>query len=403
MTLNLLVRKLIYPFILPNALVCLGLLYLFSRPELPEAMRPFLPVFPWVVLGGALFLGWRFNRSRLLWFAILLVGCNLLLHHLPEGDSGRFLLGAAATLLPVNFLLVSLFRERGMINPRSMLYGSALLAQVLTVAWLHHNDLPRALGFLDSPLLPSATLNALPQLSHLSFLGAIALLAWRYFRSPAAFEGSLLWAMPAVFLALQATVPEAATRSLSVAGLLLVLGVVESSHAMAYRDELTGLHGRRALNELLDRQGSRYALAMLDIDHFKKFNDTHGHDVGDQVLKMVAGKLAAVTGGGRTFRYGGEEFTVVFARKNTDEVIDHLEQLRESVAEARFYPRGNDRPKKRPKTIDKKQMAPAPLSVTISIGVSDRKTGGVKPEQILKSADEALYRAKKAGRNQVCT
>ena len=79
---------------------------------------------------------------------------------------------------------------------------------------------------------------------------------------------------------------------------------------MAFRDELTGLPGRRALNEKLQRMGRVYTLAMADVDHFKAFNDTHGRR-GDQVLRMVAAQLRRVSGGGHAYRYGGE-FTLVF-------------------------------------------------------------------------------------------
>jgi len=94
--------------------------------------------------------------------------------------------------------------------------------------------------------------------------------------------------------------------------LIMQLAVIQESHNMAFRDDLTGLPSRRALNEQLPGLGSRYAIAMVDVDHFKRFNDTYGHDVGDQVLKVVAARLMGVTGGGRPFRYGGEEFTVLF-------------------------------------------------------------------------------------------
>ena len=67
--------------------------------------------------------------------------------------------------------------------------------------------------------------------------------------------------------------------------------------------------------------GPRYVLAMADVDHFKSFNDTHGHDTGDQVLKLVAARLAQVKGGGRAFRYGGEEFTVLFPDRTLDEAL----------------------------------------------------------------------------------
>ncbi|HAG79498.1 MAG TPA: GGDEF domain-containing protein, partial [Pseudomonas sp.] len=73
--------------------------------------------------------------------------------------------------------------------------------------------------------------------------------------------------------------------------LMLVTAIAHEAYLMAFRDELTGLPGRRALNERLQRLGRQYVLAMADVDHFKRFNDTYGHDVGDQVLKMVASRL----------------------------------------------------------------------------------------------------------------
>ncbi len=192
------------------------------------------------------------------------------------------------------------------------------------------------------------------------------------------------------------------TLYLASAGFILVIGVIETSHFMAYRDELTGLPGRRALNESLAKLGSRYAVAMLDIDHFKKFNDAHGHDVGDQVLRMVASKLAAVSGGGKVFRYGGEEFSVIFARKSLDDALPHLEKLRETVASARFIPRGKNRPKRKPKKPVAQKTKARALSVTISIGVAEKAGGKTAAAEVIKAADQALYRAKKAGRNRVC-
>src|SRR2546426_9194380 len=97
---------------------------------------------------------------------------------------------------------------------------------------------------------------------------------------------------------------------------------------MAYEDTLTGLPARRALNEALLRLGGQYSVAMIDVDHFKRINDRHGHDVGDQVLKMIAAKLAQVSGGGKAYRYGGEEFAVIFPGRKAEECLADVEALR---------------------------------------------------------------------------
>ena len=119
---------------------------------------------------------------------------------------------------------------------------------------------------------------------------------------------------------------------LSAAGLMLIIGIIEDSYSMAYLDELTGIPSRRALRENLMKLGNKYVIAMIDIDFFKKFNDKYGHDVGDDVLKLVASNLVKVTGGGKAFRYGGEEFTILFPGKSINDVIPHLENLREQVS-----------------------------------------------------------------------
>ena len=154
--------------------------------------------------------------------------------------------------------------------------------------------------------------------------------------------------------------------------------------------------------------GRVYTLAMADVDHFKAFNDTHGHDVGDQVLRMVAAQLRRVSGGGHAYRYGGEEFTLVFPGKTAAESMPHLEAVRRAI-EA-YQMRLRDKPA-RPRTDQaglRRRGARGgrntrPLRVTVSIGVAERGDALRAPEAVIKAADQALYKAKDGGRNQVCS
>lgn len=143
-----------------------------------------------------------------------------------------------------------------------------------------------------------------------------------------------------------------------------------------------------------------YAIAMSDVDHFKKFNDTYGHDVGDQVLRKVASHLRRVHDG-KAYRYGGEEFTILFPGKSAKEAFDALDKVRESIAESGFALRSADRPKDKPDDLHKKKKAKR-VTVTISMGVAEGEQKKSNPEHIIRDADKALYAAKESGRNCVC-
>jgi diguanylate cyclase (GGDEF)-like protein len=231
-------------------------------------------------------------------------------------------------------------------------------------------------------------------------LAVLAVVRWR---GPV--ERALLWTLA---LVLAATHPELSPGEsatlLMVAGMSLALSVVEQSYSMAYRDELTKLPGRRALMRELAEMTPPFTVAMVDVDHFKKFNDTHGHDVGDQVLQLVATRLAAEPGL-MAYRYGGEEFTLVFPRLTRDESVRAAEAARASVEAAEFSLRAWNRPRKRPTDGERKKRRKRPrtLSVTVSIGLADSASGDGSPEAVLKKADQALYRAKEQGRNRVAT
>jgi diguanylate cyclase (GGDEF)-like protein len=189
------------------------------------------------------------------------------------------------------------------------------------------------------------------------------------------------------------------------AGVLLIVPLVETSYTLAYRDMLTGLPSRRALDERLSALGRRYALAMVDIDHFKEFNDRYGHALGDDALRFVAARIRDVGGGGAAYRYGGEEFVIVFAGKTLDEALPHVNALRTVIANAplvlRERQRSHPRPRQRAKrgTADDRTLKFTRL--TVSIGVAERDTANLDTEDVLRAADQALYRAKARGRNRV--
>jgi len=348
--------------------------------------------YPLIISAGGLLLAWRFRRSRV---GAVLLGLVLVDHLLRPSDVDS---GGIVLLLGIGVLAV--LKDRGLFSWLGALQALGLgLAMAVGLAIRHHG-VPWTWTPLPGWVPPDwLDLSRGAVVAGVLSLSATLLMAIR--RSHPVEKG-LFWTVVAVLLALsQGADSVGSTVHVAVGTLVLALAVVEMSYAMAFRDELTGLPARRALWQEIDSAGRSYAVAMVDVDHFKKFNDRHGHDVGDQILRLVAAQLGKVTGGGRAFRYGGEEFTVVFPGKGRDEALPHLEELRRRIDASRFAVRRVGRPRTPPAVKKTKKRPPRRLSVTVSIGVAERSEKAPTGEAVVKRADKALYRAKKAGRNRV--
>ena len=206
-----------------------------------------------------------------------------------------------------------------------------------------------------------------------------------------------------------APVGKASDAYVATAALILAASLIETSYVLAYHDELTGIRGRRAFNESLLSLDQQYAIAIVDIHHFKKFNDTYGHDVGDQVLCMVAKRLSQVAGDGQAFRCGGEEFAIIFRNTSAKEAFEHLDTLRQIIEKSTFQVRGADRraeraaersirkkrslggkvgsQKARKKENRRRASTQSPdrlsdhLSVTVSIGVASQAPATANPSR----------------------
>ena len=163
-------------------------------------------------------------------------------------------------------------------------------------------------------------------------------------------------------------------------------------HDQSVRDPLTGLFNRRHMTDSLRKgisrcqsQGSRLSLIAIDVDHFKKFNDNHGHDAGDMVLRAVGSVLEQACDGDEVAcRPGGEEFTLILPDTTPEDALTRAELVRQAVEE-----------------VTVRYGEKALPRVTISIGVSHYPSHGTMPQDLMRAADEALYEAKARGRNQV--
>ncbi|MFW5796902.1 MAG: diguanylate cyclase [Spirochaetota bacterium] len=362
-------------------------------------------------VGAGLVLAWRFNQSRTA-FALLLIVCadRFWVHAFSAGGfwTQAAALAAVSTIPPLNFLAMSLSRERGVLTRFGLARLGALAAQaivVLALLW----QAPRLLyRYVAVDIVPTRFFEwtRMPQPALLILVLAMTVFVGAYLRHRRAEDAGFFWATLTLTMpVLLPSAPREFTMYGAGAALVLLTYVLESSHSMAFRDTLTGLPGRRAFETELAKLGNRYAIAIADIDYFKTFNDTYGHEVGDQVLRMVAGHLSRVGGGGRAFRYGGEEFTILFPRRAPEDVTAVLEELRKRIDEARFTLRRRDRPQKPPpkdarRAPTRKQT---PLSVTVSFGLAGRNGTRRSAAEVLEAADTALYDAKRNGRNRIST
>jgi GGDEF domain-containing protein len=386
-------------------------------------------------LVAGLLLTWRFHSSRIFCALLVLFLSQQAISFFSSSTAGHSLaaksssmaLASVGVLLPLNFVLLSIQRERGF-GAHLAPAGALLFVEAVIVAIVCRPD---SSAVVQHAAHHAALPAAMPFATQLAFAAAAVILLIRYFlfRKPA--ENGLLWALAASFLALRfggaGRIP---TGYFAAAEFLLAGAIVETSYLLAFHDELTTLPSRRAFHDALLRLEHPYSIAMVDIDHFKRCNDTYGHDMGDQVLRMVASRLARVSGGGQAYRCGGEEFAILFPGKAPAEVLDHLEKLRAEIELSTVRLRGGDR---RHEGTDRRQEARGPdrrvqtprrrkaghairqlaqsassnaisvneISVTASMGVAASKPETQFAEEVIKAADKALYRAKAAGRNRI--
>jgi diguanylate cyclase (GGDEF)-like protein len=400
---------------LPTVLLLAAFAALQRVPLLPPAQRELACYAPYLALAGGLGLSLAFNRGRVFFILILLALFYLITrNYLAQGIGEpvpRALFLCFSLLIPANLFLFCFMRERGIFSHAGRLRLGFIAAQIVSVFWIvrFRQDYGAIPELIARPLVRSSFLSgfALPQSALLLFLIAGVLLLIRVLKRRYPIDVALLGTLIALGITCSRIGTEfAPPLFVTAAALLLTIGVLQDSHSMAFSDDLTGLPSRRALNEQMMGLGRNFVVAMLDVDHFKRFNDTHGHDVGDQVLKMVGARIAAVKGGGKPYRYGGEEFTVIFPRKGLKEVTPHLEELRQAIGSYQLWIRGEDRPKEAELGKAKRSGGAASgksVSVSISIGVAASSEEMRSPAEVIKAADKALYRAKQRGRNQIAS
>ncbi|QUM78184.1 GGDEF domain-containing protein [Moritella sp. 24] len=383
---------------------------------LSTAQQEILVELPSILFMLVIILSHFFKQGRSGFIALLmLVAYNVIQQRLQTPlvvGSTLFEFYFLALLLPINLLLLLFLPERALFSLKAFSYHALFIIQASVFYWfIQPEQLPliaHLFSILEPWLMAAGDFSVLPTillgLLVCATLTATVLVLLRG-------ESSDLACLSAL-LACTLTIIEFDTQWISLSmfllsAVLLLLSILKRSHEQAFIDDLTCIPGRRALNSDMAQLSGKYCIAMLDIDHFKLFNDTYSHDSGDMVLKMVASQLAMVKGRGKVYRYGGEEFTILFKGKSASDCIGYLDEIRARIADYPFQIRqmlerrkASEENTRSTKLQDVEEVEKI-VQVTISIGVAQSRSP-VSPEEIIKEADKLLYKAKESGRNKVC-
>lgn len=329
-------KRTIYPLIIPAMLIILSSATIIKWPDLAgqfigvkelRALVVLMPQMPYIVLALGFAMGWRFANAGLILATLALALSYYGLDFFQFSGSPReasmhpSFPAALAFLLPLNLALFSILIKRRLFTSAGFLSLLLMAGQVLVVLVFCHpsgNIALQVTGAIRSVSPPAAgrltdfsswLVTALSYGSGFNSHGlpaavaaasglALACVLLQLITSKDIRAGGFFFAVIAAFLGLVFKSSDPARIFyFMAAGLILVITTIEASFTMAYIDELTGLPGRRRLNEMLLNLGKKYTIAMIDVDRFKKFNDTYGHKTGDQVLKMIALRLGEISGG----------------------------------------------------------------------------------------------------------
>jgi len=361
------------------------------------AAQSLFSVLPYVFAVLAIILSTWYQNSNSFFFTCLLLISYIYMTVLSKTPAMLFeTISILSVLLPINAVWLSFSQERGIISTygrnKAIIIGAQVLWALISIMTKSSIKIPAEFS------LPIINLKA-PAI--VLYIVCIFVLLMNYI-----FKGQYLSLIFVAVLIETFIMLHFAHRHLIVAifmssiFVIMVLALIEIFYSLAFYDPLTGVFSRRALEqEFLKLRGS-YIIAMVDLDHFKKINDTYGHDVGDQVLKMVATVLRQYAGTSRVFRYGGEEFVAIFTEMSYNQAVFKMDNVRKLIANRKFVIRDKNRPEVKPDNVTTSHNAfQNTINITVSIGLSQKNNLLKTPYEVLKKADEALYKSKNSGRN----
>lgn len=366
--------------------------------KLPDPLATAIDAAPLLVFASGALLGLVTRRGRLVTGVVVLALADCALVNV----GSRTVFDAVALLLPLNLaVLVWLGEDNPQAGRGALLFGIMLLQAALVAALqLQHPQIATVTESLEQPLVGQSfgTWSALPRPAVLVYAAAFGLVLTRALRHGHALAVGAAWALVASFLGLDAiSAGGAGGVHFATAGLLLLVGATWEPRLIAATDDVTGLPTRMEFNRALRNLPRRYAVAYVEIDDFLTFRAAHGSPAARRMLRLVARRLARVSGRGRAF-YCDPTFAVVFPWTPAKRAARHLDAVRVAVEDLTMdIELGGRTPAAR---AARAGLVERTVSVTISAGVAESR-GGAEPRQVAEAAERALERARQAGMNRV--
>jgi diguanylate cyclase (GGDEF)-like protein len=381
-----------------------------SQDLFSESFLTFLQYFPYMTLMAIGFLGIRLNQTRILLTAIILMlayyslGESAILRSIGIGKIRSREIFALAAPMGISFLF--LFKEMPLRKIKAwskVFFGFAPILILMAVFYFSPSIFVKIVDFQVITLKKFY----IPQLSFTSVVVMLGIMFFKHDRKVKQFQTAIMFSLIPFYTAIYVGLTPGNSFDqilpnnilcFTAISIILIHSVYKMYWGRVYIDELTEIKNRRAFDEAINALSDEFSIVVMDIDHFKKFNDTYGHHEGDNVLRLVAKTLESVLGD-KVYRYGGEEFCAVFETYDSEEAYTKVNKARKKLEKTPFHIRTGQ--KKRDVKNRGKSSSSKKVQVTISSGVCDSTTVGSHPQKVMESADKALYKAKKNGRNRV--
>lgn len=364
-----------------------------------DAVQSLVRLLPFIIAIFALFMSLWYQNSNSFYLVVFILISHIIINIAVAKPP--MLLEAVtfiSILLPINAIWLGFSKERGIFSTYGRNKAIIVLGELI---WIFINVIGKSSTEVTYAITEVVITVKIPAV--ILFVLAMGVLLASFILKNQAMSLTFVAVLLTAFISLHfAHRPLVLAVFITALFSIIVIALFDVSYSLAFRDTLTGILSRRALEQELLKLGNKYAIAIADLDHFKHINDNFGHDVGDEVLKMVASILENYSGRAKVFRYGGEEFVILFSGMNYNEIIPQLERIRKAVERRPFVLRSENRPKEKPEKVsNNSSKGRGSISVTVSIGVAQKNELLKTCQDVIRKADEALYKSKNGGRNCV--